>query len=875
MKISALRLFNVKRFAGRGVAIEGIGDGVNVLCAPNEFGKSTSFDALHALFFQPHTGTPNEVRRLQPYSGGSPQVEADILTGEGHFRIAKRYYGGKSASVTDLATGRLVAQADEAENFVANLIKGGTAGPAGLLWVRQGVTGIEPRKKSEEEAEQTAREGLLNSVQSEVEAVTGGRRMADIMAACEKELAQLVTARTAKPAGRYAAAIDHRDQLAADAARLASEVTRLRQALDQRTKTTGQLAELEAPEQVAVQQAAIVRAQAAHDTAKIQGEALKAAEAGAGLLRERRDAAMRALGAWRENVAAAGEMTRAHEAALSRRDDAKRRRRVAGEAVAKATAEADAHEAAERENRDLLDRLRAAIAARENAEQLGELTKRLADAEAARAGIEAGEADLNLLELPPKSVGELQTLEVDIAGLRAALDASRPTVAVAYESGAAGKITLDGRALGEGEEAGFDGQAKLAMDGVGVVTLRSNATSRSDDRLEKALEKRRGLLATMGVADLAAALSRQAESQRRRAEVEGQRTGLRALAPDGIAALRDEVARRSASAGQELELKGDPGPVKAALAAAELGRLEARAAHRAAAPLEKKAIEDFVAAESALVAALAGRERLDALLGPEDQRRERETALAVAAASADAAFRDAETRVAALRGGAVDIASAEAALKRARSADEAAKTEIGRLREALAGLNAQIRRDADGAIEEDWREAAEKLGAATMKVDGYAREVTVLQRLRDSLQAARSAARDQYMKPVMTELKPLLGLLFDDVSITFDEKSLLPQTIRRSGQEEDVDRLSGGMREQLSVLTRLAFARLLARDGRPAPVILDDALVYSDDDRIERMFDALHRQASDQQIIVFSCRQRAFRELGGKPLHMIEWQPSS
>jgi hypothetical protein len=57
----------------------------------------------------------------------------------------------------------------------------------------------------------------------------------------------------------------------------------------------------------------------------------------------------------------------------------------------------------------------------------------------------------------------------------------------------------------------------------------------------------------------------------------------------------------------------------------------------------------------------------------------------------------------------------------------------------------------------------------------------------------------------------------------------------RGGQEEEVDCLSGGMREQLSVLTRLAFARLLTRDGRPAPVILDDALVYSDDDRIERI----------------------------------------
>ena len=64
----------------------------------------------------------------------------------------------------------------------------------------------------------------------------------------------------------------------------------------------------------------------------------------------------------------------------------------------------------------------------------------------------------------------------------------------------------------------------------------------------------------------------------------------------------------------------------------------------------------------------------------------------------------------------------------------------------------------------------------------------------------------------MAELGPLLRLLFDDVSITFDEKTLLPQTILRNGQEEEVDRLSGGMREQLSVLTRLAFARLLARD---------------------------------------------------------------
>ena len=107
MKLTALRLHNVRRFAGRGVAVEGIGDGVNVLCAVNEFGKSTCFDALHALFFQPHTGTPSAVQGLRPYSGGTPLVEADITTANGAFRLTKQFYGGKRAMVRELASGRL------------------------------------------------------------------------------------------------------------------------------------------------------------------------------------------------------------------------------------------------------------------------------------------------------------------------------------------------------------------------------------------------------------------------------------------------------------------------------------------------------------------------------------------------------------------------------------------------------------------------------------------------------------------------------------------------------------------------------------------------------------------------------------------------
>ena len=70
----------------------------------------------------------------------------------------------------------------------------------------------------------------------------------------------------------------------------------------------------------------------------------------------------------------------------------------------------------------------------------------------------------------------------------------------------------------------------------------------------------------------------------------------------------------------------------------------------------------------------------------------------------------------------------------------------------------------------------------------------------------------------------------------------------------------------IAVLVRLAFAEMLVERGEPATVILDDALVFSDDTRIKRMFDILNMAAKNVQILVFTCREQLFDELGGKPL---------
>lgn len=876
MKLTALRLHNVRRFAGRGIAVEGIGDGVNVLCAANEFGKSTCFDALHALFFQPHTGTPGVVQGLRPYSGGNPLVEADILTGQGAFRLTKQFYGGRRAMVRDLASGRLLAQADEAERFIAGLVQGGTTGPAGLLWVRQGITGIERRAKSDEEGEKRARESVLTSVQGEVETLTGGRRMAQAVAQCEEELSRLVTA-TGRPkaGGPYAQAIEERDRLIETERRLSSELRELREALDKRRSLRARLAELEDPEQQAARLRDLTQAEAALTAARAHGEALKTAEVEAALARNRLDAARLSLESHRRNWARFAVLRDLEADGRRQRDEALAHQREAGDAGQAAATAVDTAESREREARDLLSRLETSMRARDSAEHLAGLKQSHAKAEAGRGEVETVQAELKALALPATVVRQLEAIETELVGLRAVVAARVPMLRVTYQAGVSGAVGLDGVALADGEERALMRSAALEIGGVGRLTLTLPQGRDGHDELAQAEAKRMTLLAALGVGSLIEA--RQRESAIRdltgRLDLAQQRQAL--LAPQGLAALRETIARLEAQSAGSVEVKGDPEAMRTALAAAEARVTASRQAQREAQAARDAAGATVVTAERALASVASELAGLAAMLGAEEGRQAQETELAAALAEAEAVFATAHAQVEALRAGAIDVAGAEAKFRRMRSVVDAAAAEIATRREDAAGLNALIGARSNDAIEEVWQEAADKLAAAQKRLAGLEREVALLTRLREVLEAARAEARDHYFAPVMSELRPLLGLLFEDATVTFDEETLLPRTVSRNGLEEPVGVLSGGMREQLAVLTRLAFARLLAKDGQPAPVILDDALVYSDDDRIERMFDALHRQASGQQIIVFSCRQRAFAQLGGNILRMVPWVPEA
>ncbi|MBK0401084.1 chromosome segregation protein SMC, partial [Limibaculum sp. M0105] len=578
------------------------------------------------------------------------------------------------------------------------------------------------------------------------------------------------------------------------------------------------------------------------------------------------------------------DLDRAARAAesLSRAEGRKAETAAAREAAAAAQARAEAElreaeTAAETAGRSMEAARRAARAA-EAASRLAELRARLERAEEARRRGEQAAAEARGLAVPDAELAALDALERRITELKAALAASALRLTVNYEAGAAGRVRLGDVVLADGETRALAGLVTLDLDGIGRLTLapgEDRGAAEIDAALETAEAERRDALARLGAEDLAALRARAARAAEARSTARSAKAELDAHAPEGLDALRLAIGQlEDATAPSDPgESAADPQAAEAAHAAAVTRLGEARAARETARARHEAAREADINASHELTRAREGLDALDETLGPEDGRTARLAALRAAESETADTHAKARAGAEALRADAPDLAAAEAAATRAASALARAREETEQLEREIAGLTGRITARAEEAIEERHEETRGRLEAARAHLGHVEAEVAALTRLRRALDEARTAARDQYFGPVMAELKPLLAMLLDEASVGFDDTTLLPETLGRDGQDEAVAALSGGTREQLAVLTRLAFARLLARGGQPVPVILDDALVYSDDARIEKMFDALHRQARDLQIIVLTCRARAFERLGGQGLRMTDWRP--
>ena len=859
MKIRAIRLKEVGRFSAP-VALEGLTGGLDVLAGPNELGKSTILRAVNTALFLPHTSKKQEIEELRPYSGGAPLIELDLDVQGRPWRLRKQYLSTRSAELHDLSSGQ-VSRGGDAETLLTKLLGG--AGHFSLLCVAQGeaLSSMAPVK--------TGGATFMAAIESEVENVADGSAARYVAGRVRAELAGLVTSHNPpRPAGALKAAIDRRDDL-------------VKQKDDARDRLKRALDRLEALQDVRVRLAEIGDAEVAQARQRERESAQRAFEE-AQKGREKLKLAEAAVDGGQKQLAAAQALLEA----LERRIEVLAQREAAAEKTAPLLAACEARGVASvqktKDARQKRDGLKGVLAGLERDRQALARRDRLAELSLRLEAARAAEAErVQLVQALSGNTADERTIEAarreasTILKLEARLSASAPRVSLAYVDGGAARVTLDGRALGDGEVLQPTRPIRLEIAGVGVLTIepgQSDDVARDEDALAGHRARLDELLRSAGAGSLEAAerlLSDRRDGEARLAEVNER---LKMVAREGIESLVRSHAELSAdvvgsdvmASAEELEARAIE--THDALAEADTILAQAEAA-------ESQAREEWVTLRAQANNYAADIASLSEELGAPETRAaalaERRAALGAARETLNIAVLEA----AAWREKSPDevhVSSLQKAAEAARTADEKARGEIASLREAEIGLLGELKSDRA----EDVEARVEELGAlcvqAEVRCADLQQEAQALLLLMKELDAAATRTRDRFARPVVGRLAPYLQLMWPEAHLVLGE-DLAPQALERRGVREEFARLSGGTQEQLGLLVRLAFAQLLADTGTSAPLIIDDAVVNSDDGRLKRLFQALQLAAKSHQVLVLSCRERDFDALGGHRIAMAEW----
>ena len=875
MKIRSISLTNVRKFVGRTAILSGIGDGISVVSEANEFGKSTFFDSLHALFFEKFGSVAKPIKSLQPYAGGAVKVTAEIEHGGTNYLIEKRWLSQKGATIRNLTGGAIVAQDGEAEDWIAGVIGENREGPAGLLWVRQGVTLLEASggtaaEKAEKERLTQTRRDLLSSVAGEIEIMTGGRRMDRVLRRCSEDLAKFTTS-SGKPSGAWKAIQDEVNDLAQKHLELKKLCDDLAQALASRRDAEEEIARLESPAE---------RARRDKDLKEAQGQE-KNAEAHAGKT-EHAENVLKTIGL--EYDAAVKEL-HTLEAARQRLIDASAEEVRLGKAVYDANVNVSNLRNSENE---ALDRLETATQALKNlrselershkhqasiqaAKRVEELRLPLGKAKQFRSDIETHSARLAANKATPQWLKTVEQANTDLVRLTTTQLAQAAQIIVTYKTGV--RITLDGNSIPENKTVPLPRRAVIDLPGIGELQFEAGGGEEHrnlDKEVVKASDKLAQILSACGAK---AVMDAHDLARLRQEEVDLEKLAEKSLAliaPRGIDDLQKLLAEAEGlivSGGDDVGTIKSPDELTPAISESEENVDKQRNDFSKLQHLRGDAKEKQVRLTTEYEAALRELKLAEQAAGLPQDREDRRLKAAAKVTQIQVKQKDAQNAYESLMADATDLVTVKANLSRAEEAVKAVASRLKTLGEKQSALSATIELQAANGIEERRDEVSGRLETARLRSQLLAAEVAALIRLRDIIEETRNAAKDTYFEPIKKELIPLLRILHSDAALSFDTTSMLPTRLQRGDAQEEMESLSGGTQEQIAILTRLAFANLLAKQGKSMPIILDDALVYSDDSRIIKMFTALHRAAMNQQIIVFSCRQLAFVGLGGtKPI---------
>ena len=898
MKLRSLAVNQFKKFTNP-MRLDGIGDGLNVVVGPNEMGKSTLLDALRAVLFEKYSSRSRPVKDLQnDRNHAAPVVELEFEIDDDVYRITKRFIKNPYVRLS-CPDGRDL-QGDEAEEKLRSLLGFDEPGKTGarpetlgmwsVLWVRQGQSfgGID--------IPDSAQSNLHGALESEVGAVLGGKRGRALPQEIERQLDELVTPKRSQPRGAYEDSIGRVDDLREscdDLRERRRELIRIldeletsqenlkrlssdghdeeaRKELEDARKRHNRLAEVEARMDAAVAEQELRK----HNFERAEQDAAARRQLKDDI--ENKEAAFKAVGEQLTEVREREEDARSQYEAL---------RNVVSD-TEKAYQEADQN----------VSRQRMVFNAVERDARIRQLENQREKAQSAEKRLRKANKNIASILVTNDVIKAIRKASTKLESIESQLSAAATRVAFDMTQKQSSGIKVDGQPLTVGRQA-----KQSSIEVVESVTI--SIPNRGRIRVEPAIADRNKLLAQRekaraklkDVLESAGAKNlNDAENQYNRRQkilhdvaLAEQEVELHAPATDeydaGGAALADyidglrQVLKREMD---ELGIKKLP------------DRLKSEAEQRRAGEQAQKAREEFNEARAALsghedmlrqlhaeFAAVEarhsdGEEQLENLRRQLAEAEEMHTDddLQAAIDAARESLSEQERAVADIDAQRADesLPQLEARIRRIENSLQERQNKRSDLRENIARLQSHVEAAEAVGLDEVIEQKSRELELAEENLRRYKREVQVLNLLLSTLRGAEQEAKERYLSPVIQRVRPYLRVLFPNAEIKIDENLYITGVERDAGYVEEFDHLSMGTQEQIAVLVRLAFAEMLVEQGHPATIVLDDALVFSDDQRMDRMFDILNMASKNVQVIILTCREQLFEGLGGQPLSLAK-----
>ena len=874
MNLLRVDLRNYRGVSHRDIAFSPTG--VTVVEGPNETGKTSIAEAIDRVLEDLDSTSRKRVLALKPVGRDvGPEITIEIETGPYAFRYRKRFLRERLTELTVTRPRPRQLTGREAHECVGSML----AETVDLaLWralrIQQGGT--------IDQASLVSQASLSAALDRAAGEAPAGQEEGSLFAAAHEEYTQYwtETGRRKQEAAAHERAVESAraeveriqtalrqiDEDVESSVRFRAEVVRL---TDLRVRQGARVDELVAQERHLIQlEGAVREAEVRRDAASnVAGEARRAHAARLAMVRDLATASGVVEGLRRRADESAPDL----EAAQARAD-------TAGQAL-------EAARSARDQARQHAQTMRGDLSLRRDERDLADLERRKSRVDAALQELHAAEETLAVNHVDAVALEDIETLDRAVALARSQLEAQQPLVQVEALRGISG--TADGAPFRLTAHQRLERRVRqsFTLSVPGSLTL--TVTPAEDDQspaadLQAEAERFSERCHQAGATDAADArrLHRifrdadQAQNEHRRVLTDALGELTQEALESALVSLRARVARYRETRDAEPRIPADE--EAAGLAVAEGDRL------LAAADREVQAAEQETDTARRLLSELtaAARERAVELRLATEKAAELTVALASERASCPDEqlgdqLRDAEARE---RGLDDHLRAAREELD--RSGPEQVRSLLDNVRATLDGIDAELRAAEDGLLEVQTRlrehgedglaelrdEADAAVATAERERDQYQHRATARKILYETLRDEREAARRAYVGPLRERIDHLGSLVFGpDFGVELDESlRIVSRTI--GDQTIPFESLSVGAQEQLGLITRLACAMIVSRDGGGVPLILDDALGNSDPQRLEAMGAVLSVAGRHCQIIVLTCQPERYQHVGGATL---------